>query len=338
MDYCIRVWDPRQVGALEEPHHNTYDIEFWGPNGMMTSFYAGALQAICLMGKHLNQDISQYQTLLTKSKGYMENKLYDGEYFIQDIRWQGLNAADPTKVQAFNSGYSAEALEILEKEGPKYQYGKGCLSDGVLGSWMSLVCGMPEVVDNNKITSHLNAVYKYNLKQDLREHANPQRPTYALGNEGGLLLCSWPKGGKLQLPFVYSDEVWTGIEYQVAAHLMFEGEVEKGLEIVRTCRNRYDGKLRNPFNEYECGAWYARAMASYALLEGLTGIRYDAVDRTLYFNSQIGNDFVSFLSTNTGFANVGMKKGKPFINIKSGEINIQKCMVSGKESEIEIKK
>ena len=137
---------------------------------------------------------------------------------------------------------------------------------------------------------------------------------------------------------MYSDEVWTGIEYQVAAHLMFEGEVEKGLEIVRTCRNRYDGKLRNPFNEYECGAWYARAMASYALLEGLTGIRYDAVDRTLYFNSQIGNDFVSFLSTNTGFANVGMKKGKPFINIKSGEINIQKCMVSGKESEIEIKK
>lgn len=338
MDYCIRVWDPRQVGALEEPHHNTYDIEFWGPNGMMTSFYAGALQAICLMGKHLNQDISQYQTLLTKSKGYIENKLYDGEYFIQDIRWQGLNAADPTKVQAFNSGYSAEALEILEKEGPKYQYGKGCLSDGVLGSWMSLVCGMPEVVDNNKITSHLNAVYKYNLKQDLREHANPQRPTYALGKEGGLLLCSWPKGGKLQLPFVYSDEVWTGIEYQVAAHLMFEGEVEKGLEIVRTCRNRYDGKLRNPFNEYECGAWYARAMASYALLEGLTGIRYDAVDRSLYFNSQIGNDFVSFLSTNTGFANVGMKKGKPFINIKSGEINIQKCMVSGKESEIEIKK
>lgn len=53
--------------------------------------------------------------------------------------------------------------------------------------------------------------------------------------------------------FVYSNEVWTGIEYQVAAHLMFEGEVEKGLEIVRTCRDRYNGRVRNPFNEYECG-------------------------------------------------------------------------------------
>ena len=37
------------------------------------------------------------------------------------------------------------------------------------------------------------------------------------------------------------------------------------------------------FNEYECGAWYARAMASYAMLEGLTGIRYDAVDKIFVY-------------------------------------------------------
>ena len=74
-----------------------------------------------------------------------------------------------------------------------------------------------------------------------------------------------PKGGKPQLPFVYSNEVWSGIEYQVAAHLIAEGEVEKGLEIVRTCRNRYDGRVRNPFNEYECGSWYAQALSSYSL-------------------------------------------------------------------------
>ena len=47
----------------------------------------------------------------------------------------------------------------------------------------------------------------------------------------GLLLCTWPKGGMLSLPFVYSNEVWTGIEYQVASHLMMKGEVEKGLDL-----------------------------------------------------------------------------------------------------------
>ena len=54
------------------------------------------------------------------------------------------------------------------------------------------------------------------------------------------------------------DRVWTGIEYKVASHLMFEGEVEKGLDIVRTCRDRYDGRVRNPFNEYENEFFYGR--------------------------------------------------------------------------------
>ena len=82
------------------------------------------------------------------------------------------------------------------------------------------------------------------------------------------MLCTWPKGGELSLPFVYSNEVWTGIEYQVASHLMLMGLVEEGLEIVRACRDRYDGRVRNPFNEYECGHWYARAMSSYAPAAG----------------------------------------------------------------------
>ena len=334
MDYCIRTWDPREVGAVEEPHHNTYDIEFWGANGMITSFYVGALQAICLMGKTVGDDISRYEELMNKSKAYLESKLFDGEYFIQNIQWTGLDAPDPVDAQSFVTHYTPEALKILQEEGPKYQYGKGCLSDGILGSWMTLVCGMPEVVDRLKVKSHLISVHKYNFKKSLSNHVNPQRSTFALGEDGGLLLCTWPKGGKLKLPFVYSNEVWTGIEYQVAAHLMFEGEVEKGLEIVRTCRDRYNGRVRNPFNEYECGAWYARAMASYAMLEGLTGIRYDAVDKILYIDSRIGDDFTSFLSTETGFGNVGLKEGKPFIDVKYGVIDVQKCIVSGKEIQL----
>ena len=36
-------------GALFEPHHNTYDIEFWGPEPMCTSIYLGALSAMAQM-------------------------------------------------------------------------------------------------------------------------------------------------------------------------------------------------------------------------------------------------------------------------------------------------
>lgn len=67
---------------------------------------------------------------------------------------------------------------------------------------MAQVCGLHQPIDSAKVLSHLLSVYKYNLEQDLSSHSNPQRPTYALGHEGGLLLCSWPRGGKLSLPFV----------------------------------------------------------------------------------------------------------------------------------------
>lgn len=334
MDYCIRTWDPRHKGILEEPHHNTYDIEFWGPDGMCTSFYLGALTAISETGRFLGEDVSSYEKLLASGKKYMEEELFDGEYFFQQIKVTGLEAPDPAEAQSFYTRYSEEALALLKEEGPKYQYGTGCLSDGVLGSWLAGMCGLEDPLDTGKTGSHVLAVHKYNLKKDLSNHANPQRPAYALGDEGGLLLCTWPKGGKLSLPFVYSDEVWTGIEYQVASHLMLLGKVEEGLEIVRTCRDRYDGRVRNPFNEYECGNWYARALSSYGLLQGLTGLRFDAADGILYIDSRVG-DFTGFISTNTGFGTVTLQSGKPSLKVMHGNIPVRKVLVSGKEASIE---
>ncbi len=332
MDYCVRTWDPGRKGVVEEPHHNTYDIEFWGPTSMCTSFYLGALKAFTLMGKYLGQEVTEYGSLYEKGKQYLETVLYNGEYFFQQIRWTDLKAPDPVKAQSFATQYSEEALRILQKEGPKYQYGTGCLSDGILGSWIASVCGLDDIIDRTKAKSHLLAVYQYNLKKDLSAHVNPQRPTFALGKEGGLLLCSWPRGGMLSLPFVYSNEVWTGIEYQVASHLMLMGEVSKGLDIVRTCRNRYDGSVRNPFNEYECGHWYARAMSSYGLIQGLTGLRYDAVDKTLHIDSKVG-DFTSFIATATGFGTVSLRQGKPYLQVVHGSIPVEQAIVSGKKWE-----
>ena len=323
LDYCIETWDPGHKGVVEEPHHNTYDIEFWGPDGMCTSFYLGALQAAVSMGKALGDGVPLYAELLASGIRKTESDLFNGEYFIQRIEWKNLRARNPLENKSMVGSYSPEAVAILEKEGPKYQYGNGCLADGVLGSWLALVCGAGQVLAAPKVAGHLQAVHNYNLKHDLSDFANPQRPTYACGAEGGLVLCTWPKGGELALPFVYSNEVWTGIEYQVASHLMRMGHVPEGLEIVRACRDRYDGRVRNPFNEYECGHWYARAMSSYALLFGLSGARYDAVEKILYLEPAIKGDFRCFFATATGYGTVGVRKGKPFYEAKAGTLDIR---------------
>ena len=72
-------------------------------------------------------------------------------------------------------------------------------------------------------------------------------------------------------------------------------------------------------------------MSSYGLLQGLTGVRYDAVEKTLYIDSQVGDGFRSFLSTATGFGTVGLKNGNPFLDVRSGEIDVRRVVVSGRE-------
>ena len=320
LDYCIRTWDPRREGVLKEPHHNTYDIEFWGADGMCTSFYLGALKAAVEMGRNIGDDVDEYEQLYNKGRKYVETILFNGEYFFQQTEWETLEAKfDPSKE-------NRHCRQLMEAEGPKYQYGTGCLSDGVLGAWMAGVCGLGEIMDREKVREHLLSVWKYNFRKTLLDHVNPQRPGYALGNEGGLLLCTWPRGNKPSLPFPYCNEVWTGFEYQVASHLMTLGEIDKALEIIRTARDRYDGKKRNPYDEYECGHWYARALSSYSLIQGYTGIRYDEVDKTLYIDKAPSRELVSFLSTAEGYGLVHIKQGKVTIEVTEGNIEVNKII------------
>jgi uncharacterized protein (DUF608 family) len=322
LDHAMRTWDPERAGVLREPHHNTYDIEFWGPDGMCSSIYVAALEAAARMAEAVDEDPTAYRELGARGREVLETVLFDGECFVQQVQWQGLRAPSPIESAAdsLGSDYSPEAMEILEREGPKYQYGSGCLADGVIGAWLAAVCGVGETLDPRRVESHLRAVHRHNLRRDLSSHANPQRSGYAFGSEGGLLLCTWPHGGRPTLPFVYSEEVWTGIEYQVASHLILHGCVEEGLEIVRIARSRYDGRTRNPFDEIECGHWYARALSSYALLQALSGARYDAVERVLHLKPAIPGDFRAFLATAHGFGSVGVRDGEPFLDVRAGEI------------------
>jgi len=228
-----------------------------------------------------------------------------------------------------------EVSQLLKREGPKYQYGEGCLSDGVIGVWMAKLYGIdsPQTVANVRKT--LAAIFAYNFRDDLFDHACLQRPGYALGHEPGLLLCSWPRGGKPTLPFVYSDEVWTGIEYQVASHLIAEGMVEEGLTIVHAARSRYDGRTRNPWNEYECGSYYARAMSSYALLQALSGFRYSAVTKTLWLEPRLeAKKFVTFFSTASGFGTITLTAKELTIDVVEGEWRVDEVRLTrnGKDS------
>lgn len=331
LDYCIRTWDPDHRGGLFEPHHNTYDIEFWGPDGMCTSIYLGALSAGAEMARAMDipEDANFYGDLAKRCAGFMDKELFNGEYYEQKVQYAGLRDQSFAAMVGKVNESSSEMEKLLKREGPKYQYGTGCLSDGVIGTWMASMYGVEIPLSKENVGSTLQAIFEHNFKTDLSQHANAQRPGYAMGHEPGLLLCTWPRGNKPTLPFVYSDEVWTGIEYEVASFLVAEGFVQEGLTIVRALRSRYDGRVRNPWNEYECGNYYARAMASYALLPALSGFRYSAVEKTLWFGPKLPHrPFKGFFSSASGFGQITLDSTSLRIDILEGQLIVEKLVLT----------
>ena len=239
---------------------------------------------------------------------------------MQHVQWRHLRAKDSAAGAGANT--TPDFISLVRAEGPKYQYGRGCLADGVLGLWLAKMSGLDVECDHQLVSSHVRSVFRHNFRYTLREHVNPQRLGYAFGDEAGLLLCTWPKRDEPTLPFPYSHEAWTGIEYQVASHLILLGEVKDGLRIVEAARQRYDGRRRNPFCEYECGLWYGRALSSYALLQAVSGARYDAVERKLYLAPKVAGDCRFPLCTENGWGRVGIHTGEPFCDVEEGEIPI----------------
>jgi uncharacterized protein (DUF608 family) len=263
LEYAWVKWDADRDGVMEGEQHNTYDIEFYGPNSMMGTLYLGALVAAARMAAHLGDQAAaqSYTQLYEQGRTRLDQALWNGEYYVQKV-------------------------DESQPKAKRYQYGEGCLSDQLLGQWFAEVVDLGKLLPHDHVRSALASIFRYNFNTDFDDFANAQR-IYALNDEKGLLLCSWPKGKRPALPFVYSDEVWTGIEYQVAAHLIYEGMVKEGLAIVEAARARYDGARRNPWNEIECGHHYARAMSSWSVLTAISGFAYSAPQKEIRFRPRV---------------------------------------------------
>jgi len=289
--YAWKEWDRDEDGIIEGVQHNTYDIELVGPNPLTGAFYMGALRAAEEMARYLGEEdlAARYRELFERGSAAMDEMLFNGEYYVQRY--------DPAQA-------------------PTQQFGEGCLSDQMLGQWLASLCGLGYLFRPQNVRSALLSVFRYNWRRNLTDHVNPQR-IYAVNDEAGLLMCTWPHGGRPLIPTRYCDEVWTGIEYQVASHLIMEGFVEEGLAIVEGARRRYDGIRRNPWDEVECGSHYARAMSSWGLIIALSGYFYSARERLMQFSPKVSQgDFRCFWSNASAWGTFCQKLSENLAEIR----------------------
>ncbi len=261
MEYAADHWDTDHDFVLDGRQHNTYDIEFYGPNPLSGIYYLAALRATEEMATVLGDAAlaARCREGFERGSQKLDALLWNGAYFVQRIE----------DVDAY-----------------KYQHGLGCLSDQLLGQLHAHALGLGDLLPHAHVRKAIKSVFDYNFLDDFRNHANCQR-TYVLNGEAGLLLCTWPNGGRPKFPFPYSDEVWTGVEYHVAAELIYDGWLREGLRIVEALRDRHDGLSRSPWDEVECGHHYARSMSSWTVLLALSGQQADLGRETLTFDPVI---------------------------------------------------
>ena len=274
IEYALREWDADGDCVLDTAQHTTYDIDLSGQNSLCNSLLYAALAAAARMAESLAEtDLAErYRRIAAEGSARMDDLLWNGEYYEQ---------------------------RVADTDAP-FQYGHGCLSDQVFGQFLAHVAGLGYILPEEHVREALRSVYRHNFRPDLSSHHHSQI-SYAHADEAGLVNCSWPRGGRPRVPLMYCDQIWTGVEYQVAAHLIYEGLVDEGLEIVQAVRARHDGYRRNPWNEVECGNHYARAMSSWALVLALSGFTYDAPTGRIGFRSATPGELTTFFSTGDGW-------------------------------------
>ena len=81
-------WDANRDGVMEGVQHNTYDVEFYGPNPMCGIYYLGALRAGEEMARAAGDTSSAqtYKALFEQGSQWIDANLFNGEFYVQKVR------------------------------------------------------------------------------------------------------------------------------------------------------------------------------------------------------------------------------------------------------------
>ncbi|MFT3701877.1 MAG: GH116 family glycosyl hydrolase [Agriterribacter sp.] len=279
--------DGNADGIIEKEQANTYDIAFFGANTYVGGLYLSALKASAKMALLMKDTVfaQHCDSIFESGSKKSVEKLWNGEYFVQDVD--------------------------LSKH-PLSQYANGCLSDQMFGQTWAHIVNLGYIYPQQNVKSALQSVWKYNWAPDVNVQNSKHKPEriYASPGEPGLLVATWPKSKHMGEEGVrYRDEVWTGIEYQVATNMIYEGMIEEGLSIVKAIHERYRPEKHNPWNEIECGDHYARALASWGVLLALEDYNYDGPAKSLSFAPKVQQqNFKGFFTAAEGWGTITQQR------------------------------
>jgi len=310
--YAIRQdsLDGKVDGMIGGQQPNTYDVAFYGANTFVGSLYLAALQSAQKMAllMHDQQFADSCKTIYESGREQTVKRLWNGQYFRQDVDG---------------------------KKYPREQYGDGCLADQLFGQTWAHILNTGYIYPEDMVKKTLSSTWKYNWTTNVGAYNKIYAPDryYASNNEPGLLITTWPLGDYLKTGVMYKNEVWTGVEYQLATNMIYDGMMNEGLSIVKGIDERYNGTNHNPWNEIECGDHYARALASWGVLLALENYNYNGPEGKLSFAPRLNpQHFQSFFTTAKGWGNIIQQQTQNAqtdeLQLKYGELQLKQFTVT----------
>ncbi|QDU88853.1 hypothetical protein Pla175_22370 [Pirellulimonas nuda] len=312
MDRVIQKWDPDEDGLLAGAQHNTLDEPWYGQVHWLINLYHAALKASATMARQMKQPAvaERYEKIVARGAPKMVDMLWNEQY-----------------------GH------FIHKPGPgadeKHGSTNGCHIDQVLGEFWLHNVSLDRVLPEDKVRRTLESLWTFNFSPNVGDFRSvmTEGRWYAVEGNAGLVMCSFPHGrdeaksGKKNYAG-YLNECMTGFEWQAAAHMIWEGLVEKGLAIGKAIYDRYQPKDRNPYNEVECSDHYARAMASYSVFMAVCGYRYDGPEGKLAFGPRMQQDnFRAAFTTAEGWGSfsqmVNDRRQENAIELRNGKLSLR---------------
>ncbi|MBL8177277.1 MAG: hypothetical protein JNK48_21560 [Bryobacterales bacterium] len=318
-------WDADRDGVMEGVQHNTYDVEFYGPNPQCGVYYLCGLRAAEEMARALGDAAAadEYRRLFERGSKWIDANLFNGEYYVQQIKGYSKEQIAP----ALRSNMGSE-----DTMKPEYQMGEGCLIDQLAGQYLADVAGLGPLLNPKNIRKAMESIVRYNHRSSLEEHDSVQR-IYAVNDESALLICDYGKAPRPRIPFPYYAEAWTGLEYMAGAQMIYAGLAAQGVRAFQEARLRHDGERRNPWDEPECGHHYARAMSAWSGVVAMSGFLYHAAEKSVRITPRSAASTKCFWSTATSWGVYRLVKvaagTQLSIDVLHGTLDIVTCAFEG---------
>jgi uncharacterized protein (DUF608 family) len=209
----------------------------------------------------------------------------------------------------------------LSHDAAKNAGNTGCMVDQANADWFLRQCGDPGLLPDERVRSAMRAILEHNT----RRH----------GQAVWLANCSFPHGGGVTITRKGSDQVnapWSGVEYAFAAHLVLLGLRDEARAVATAVFDRYEhAGMRH--NHIECGEFYYRCMAAWALYGAEFGLAWDAFARRLTLAPQ-GRDCRCLVAVPGGSAEARWNAASRTLTLEglTGSFAIARLVIDGRET------